>query len=151
MKGNITSLHSLQQLKGIVLALLVLFCCFPAFSQNSGAAQDLGDLSEVKWKVAADVNTTLAVEQAKMTLALSSPTVADDEKALFKGYQRLLNYIQAEMLSGKPLDEAIMVAYDQVLAEAPKDTDLSLMPSGLLMTYVPGLVEALTFAPIPGN
>ena len=72
-----------------------------------------------------------------------------DEKATFLAYQRLLNYIQSNLQAGKTPQEAIMLSYEQVVAEAPKDADLAYMPEGLLASFVPGLVEAFTEAPVP--
>lgn len=78
-----------------------------------------------------------------MAQALSVPTIQEDERAIFKSYQRLLTYIQSDLQAGKPVNEAITASYEKVVTEAPNDPELKSMPDGYLATFVPGLIEAL--------
>ena len=126
------------------------YCCTQAISQTETSI-DWGFITTVDWKGSSELNLTIANEQSKMDQNLSIPTLAQDEKALFLGYKRMLNHIQTHIQSGKPMEEAIVLAYEQVLAEGPKDPELALMPEGLLGTMVPGLIESLTQTPVAGN
>lgn len=136
--------------KGLLAVLFTVLFCGNAFGQT-GTSTDLGDLSSTDWKDAPAVISTLDQEQVKIAQTLSVPTLQKDEKALFMAYQRMLTYVQANMQAGKQMHESIAAAYDQVLAEAPKDPDLAFMPDGALIAFVPGLVEVLTEPFVPGN
>jgi len=152
MKGNFTSLNNLLQFVGKSMFVMLFCACFTSnASAQTSAASDLGDLSAVNWKATADLNLSIAVEQAKANLALSAPSMQLDEKALYLSYTRMLNYIQTNLQAGKTADEAIALSYEQVLSEAPKDADLTYLPDGLLATFVPSLVETFTVSPKPGN
>ena len=78
-----------------------------------------------------------------MTLALSRASLASDEQALYKAYQRLLTHLQAEIQAGHPLDAAIVKAYEIVLSDAANDPEIKNLPEGHLITFVPGLLEVL--------
>ncbi len=152
MKGIITSLQHLLQFSGkSILSMLFFACICSVASGQTGAAKDLGDLSDIDWKANADLGSAISVEQAKADLALTAPNMPLNEKALFLSYKRLLTYIQANLQAGKPAEEAIALSYEQVLGEAPKDPDLAFLPDGLLATFVPGLIESFTVSPKAGN
>jgi hypothetical protein len=114
------------------------------FSQNATTEQPFGDLSSVKWKTTSDIGSAIEQEQAKMSLAMSAPDLAEDENAVYHSYDRLLGYVLVELQDNKPVEEAILTAYDKVIVESETDIALKQLPSGILATYIPGLIEVLT-------
>lgn len=147
MKRNFTSLPTFFQLMGKVAltVLMIMLFSLSGHSQMTGTAKDLGDLSGIQWKATADFGSAVADEHAKMALALSSPALGEDEKALFNAYDRLLNYVMADVQAGKAVDTAIKENYEKVLSEVKTgDPLIKAMPLDLLSTFVPGLVESLT-------
>ncbi len=92
------------------------------------------------------MDAVLAAEHERIDLALTHPAMGDEERALFLAYRRLLNYFQAAMANA-PVQEALVASYEKVLVEAADDKDISAMPAGLLITFIPGLVESLAEAP----
>ena len=133
--------------------MLALLCfalvSLSAFGQNSDPKQDIGNLTGIVWKAAPGVSDVVAQEQSKMDLALTTPGMPLDERALFLSYRRLVTYIQADFQGGMPVDDALVTNYEKVLTEAPSDPDLKHLPPGLLRTFIPGLIEALTEVPQP--
>jgi hypothetical protein len=59
----------------------------------------------------------------------------------------MLDLVLSNAQANKPLDEAVYDSYEQVLKESLVDSDLKPAPQGLLITFVPGLIEVLTVAP----
>lgn len=151
MKRTFTSRPFLAK-QMIIKTTLLLFCAvfavFTAFGQTT-PSQDVGDLSGMVWKSAANVNQAIAQEQAKMDVALTAPGMSLDERALFLSYRRLVSYIQTDVQGGMPVQEAVVTNYEKVLAEAPADPDLKHLPPGLLRTFLPGLIEILQETPTP--
>ena len=146
MKSNIMSLHPLFRVtvKSLSLLLVTMLVAVQGFSQNATTEQQLGDLSSVKWKTTSDIGSAIEQEQAKMLLAMSAPDQAEDEKAMYHSYDRLLGYVLVELQADKPVDEAIKSSYEKVLLEAETDIELKQMPLGILATFIPGLIEVLT-------
>lgn len=151
MKRNVTSTLHLAKpgIREALFAFVLMLFGFSAFGQGSNAAHELEYLSSVKWKATPELNNTLSQEQVRMNLALSSPTLAIDEKALYKAYKRLMDYVAADVQAGKTVDKAILDSYDKVLTDALTDATIKDMPAGLLETYIPGLVESLTETQVP--
>lgn len=150
MKVNSTLTSGLLlSVKNILLMLVMLFCGLTVYSQTPSVVEQIGDISTNKWKSAADLNLSLAGEDAKMVLLLNNPSLIEPEKALFKAYQRLLGYIQSDLQTGKPVDQAIIGSYEKVLVDAVVDPELKNMPEGLLLSYIPGLIETLNEVPVP--
>ena len=61
----------------------------------------------------------------------------------------MLDYTQIAIQSGKAVDVSIFESYEKVLDEAPTDKLLSPLPEGILVTFIPILVEVLTEVPVP--
>ena len=119
MKSNIISLHPLFRVtvKSLSLLLVTMLVAVQGFSQNATTEQQRGDLSSVKWKTTSDIGSAIEQEQAKMLLAMSAPDQAEDEKAMYHSYDRLLGYVLVELQADKPVDEAIKASYEKVLLE----------------------------------
>ncbi len=130
------------------LCSLGFFLVFSGLSLAQGLSprEEIGDLSHIFWKEPSGLEAVLAAEHARIDLALTHPAMGDEERALFLAYRRLLNYLQASM-SNMPVQEALVESYEKVLAEAADDKDISAMPAGLLIAFIPGLVESLAEAP----
>lgn len=131
------------------LLFSALFCT-SAFSQTN-LQQDVGDLSAIVWKHTLQLNQSLAQERDRMDVALTQPDLTDADRSLYLSYKRLVNYVEVDILASKPVNEAIATNYEKVLAEAPNDPDLKFLPDGVLATYLPGLIEALTEVPVAGQ
>lgn len=150
MKVNSTLTSGLLlSVKNILLMLVMLFCGLTAYSQTPSVVEQIGDISNNKWKTAADLNLSLAGEDAKMVLLLNNPSLMEADKAVYKAYQRLLGYIQSDLQAGKTVDQAIIGSYEKVLVDVVADPELKYMPEGLLLSYIPGLVETLNEVPVP--
>jgi hypothetical protein len=130
------------------LCSLGFFLAFSGLSSAQGLSprEEIGDLSHILWKEPVGLDAVLAAEHERIDLALTHPAMGDEERALFLAYRRLLNYFQAAMANA-PVQEALVASYEKVLAEAADDKDISAMPAGLLITFIPGLVESLAEAP----
>ncbi len=135
--------------KGILLLVGSIFVCTLVSGQKMTPAQDVGDLSAIVWKPATDFNQSLAMERSRMDLALTTPGLPASDRSLYLSYHRLLDYIQSDVQAGTTAAEAITNNYVKVLQEAPSDQDLKDLPDGMLQTYLPGLIEALTEVPVP--
>lgn len=133
----------------MLAAFFVAFFGAVAFGQSSGTAQDFGYLASVDWKSNPDLNVTLVQERSKMDVSLSEPSLQSSDRALFLAYQRLLDYVMADIQASVPLEKSIPANYEKVVTEAETDQDLKDMPSGVLATYLPGLIEALQTVPTP--
>ena len=150
MKRFFTSLTF--SMKRTVSTGMLAFLCFAFFStvavgQNAGAAQEIGDLSGTTWKSSVDLNEALVSERAKMDVMLAAPGLPLADRALFLSYQRLLDYLQADIQAGTPVNESLVKNFDKVVAGAPYDPDLKYLPLNGMTTLLPGLLEALTGVP----
>lgn len=146
MKRNFTAHYALGLQAGnkLLLTFVAVLFSWSLFGQTLTPAQEIGDLSEVKWKDTPSLTPVLAIEQSRMDVALSPASVAADEAALYHAYKRLLTYLQSDIQSGMSVDKSILDAYEKVLSDAIADPELKNMPNGHLATYIPGLVEMLT-------
>ncbi len=133
-------------------ALILVGCFFPmtstlAQSSSSTVREDLGGLRDIVWREPLDAASVIDAERSRYGSFLSAfwPSgIPSADQALFKAYIRLLNYVEQALQGGKALDDAIVESYEKVIGEAPADPELKEMPEGILFTYLPGLIEALT-------
>lgn len=139
--------------KGMFALLFFAFFSATTFSQNIDFKQVFGDLSSVSWKAAPDLNAAIGQERTKMDVMLAAPDLPLTDRSIFLCYQRLLDYVQADVQGGAAVDEAMGSNYEKVLNEAPQDPDLKHLPDYGLSSLIPGLVEALTEfqVPVPGQ
>jgi|GEM_PF-1548286 len=152
MKKTVTSLSfSAKRMTGRLVFAMLSFVFFTAtaFGQSNNFKEEIGDLSLIVWKAPAGIDAVVADENAKLAVSLGQPDLQDHDRALFLAYQRLLTYVQSAVQNSTPVDEAIYLSYEKVLTEAPADKYLASMPNGLLVTFIPGLVEALTVVQVP--
>lgn len=152
MKKTVTSLSfSAKRVLGR-LAFAALFISFfqaVSFSQSNSIKEEIGDLSSKVWRDPVGIDVAIADENARLTTILGQPDLQPQDRSLFLCYQRLLNFVQTATQAGKPVDEAIVGGFEQVLAEAPHDVDLKHLPDGALSMFIPGVVELLTAVPVP--
>lgn len=134
---------------GIQVLMLFLSAILPSlvYGQNADVRQEIGDLSAIQWKNATAFEAAIAQEDAKMDDYLAAPNLPEGDRALYLSYQRMLELVMSNVQSSKPLDEAVYDSYEQVLEESRINPDLKPAPSGLLITYIPGLIEVLTAVP----
>lgn len=152
MKKTVTSLFIFANETLGKILLPVLFCfslTSVAFGQGLDHWKEIGDFSNNVWKTPAGIEASISQEHARMDLALTQPDIQDADRAMYLSYKRMLDYSQVNIQAGKPVDEAIFESYDKVLAEIPADKALSHIPEGILVTFIPVLVEALTEVPTP--
>ena len=134
---------------GIQVLVLSLVAILPslAYSQNADVRQEIGDLSAIDWKNVPAFEAAIAQEDARIDGYLAAPGLSSEDRALYLSYQRMLDLVLSNAQANKPLDEAVYDSYEQVLKESLVDPDLKPAPQGLLITFVPGLIEVLTVAP----
>lgn len=153
MKRRITALScSATRIvgKSAFLVALSVFFSVAAFSQTATSpANEIGDLSGILWKSVPAMEETFVSEKARMDVALTQTDLSLSDRALYLSYQRLLDYVRTGVQGGAPVNEVIVQEYEKVLEEAPKDVVLKHLPDGVLITYIPGLVEALAETPTP--
>ena len=133
-------------------ALILLGCLFQmastlAQSSSSTVREDLGGLRDIAWREPSDAVSVIDAERDRYRNFLSASWpggIPGADQALFKAYIKLLDYVEQALQGGKTLDDAIVESYEKVMTEAPTDPELKEMPEGILFTYLPGLVEALT-------
>jgi len=152
MKKTVTCLSIFAREVTCKLVLSAFFCLVfsgVAFSQGLDHWKEIGDFSHNFWKPAAGIDASMVQEHARMDLALTQVDIQDVDRAIYLSYKRMLDYTQIAVQSGKAVDVSIFESYEKVLAEAPTDKLLSPLPEGILMTFIPVLVEALTEVPVP--
>lgn len=135
--------------KGFLLLTFSAFFCINAMGQSTGSLVELGNLPGVNWKSLADFDQTISQENAKMDLALSPTDLQPADRALYLSYKRLMAYLQSDVQAGQKVGDVFLKRYEQVLEEAPQDPDMKYLLTGTLEGMLPGLVEALTAAPVP--
>jgi len=151
MKKTVTSLSfsAKRMMSRLVFAMLTfVFFTATAFGQNNNFREEIGDLSSIRWKTPVGIDAVVADENAKIAVSLSQSDLQDHDRALFLAYQRMLTYLQAAVQNNLPVDESIYQSYEKVILEAPADPALAPMPTGMLVTFVPGLVESLAEVPV---
>lgn len=149
MKKKITCISGRVKACVLLLSCLIFLDWRVQAQQTSSVREALSYLSEVAWREPTDALSVMNAERARYQLALAWPEIPSVDKAIYKAYLRLLDYIELALQNGKTMEEAILESYQKVVAEAPADPDLKEMPEGILFTFIPGLVEALTEVPIP--
>jgi hypothetical protein len=152
MKKTVTCLSIFAREAMAKLVLPVLFCVVfsgVAFSQGLDQWKEIGDFSQNVWKPAVGMDASMAQEHARMDLALTQVDIQDVDRAIYLSYKRMLDYTQIAIQSGKAVDVSIFESYEKVLDEAPTDKLLSPLPEGILVTFIPVLVEVLTEVPVP--
>ncbi len=151
MKKIVTSLSSFATKAAGIPALCTLFFLFlvASISAQSVDHAEIGDYSKVVWRPLAGLNAVIAQEDARLDGFLATPDLQERDRAIYTAYKRMLAYTQVLIQDSKPVDEAIFEGYEKVLAEAPNDKQLELLPEGLLMTFIPVLVEVLAEPQVP--
>lgn len=131
-----------------MLLVLGLLFTTSVLSQKADGLQELGNLTGQDWKPTPDLNTAIATEQAKIDGMLAAPALPAADRSLFLCYQRMLSYVQAEIMGGNAVDAAILTSYEKVLVDAATEPDLKQLPPHGLSAMVPELLEALTVLPV---
>lgn len=148
MKKTATRTYAFITSVSSLLAFSFLFS-IASISAQSVEHAAIGDYSKVVWRPITDMTSVIAQEDTRMDAYLATPDLQDSDRAIYIAYKRMLAYTQALIQDNKPVDEAIFEGYEKVIAEAPGDKYLAFLPEGLLMTYIPVLVEALAEVPVP--
>ena len=133
--------------KGVLALVFSTLFCAAAFGQKSSSDLGIGDISSTNWKAQSALEASIAQEKSKTDLVLASPDLPQTDRALFLSYQRLLDYLNTDLQSGKPVHEAIEGEYKKVVEEVLADPVLKNMSPDGLRALLPGLIEALTELP----
>ena len=149
MKSSFTTLSlTLKRISGrCIFVLLLSACAFAVFGQSANPADELGDLSQKDWKPVPEMNQKIDQERARTNVLLALSDLQPTDRSLYLSYERLLDYVQADIQSNVPVDEAISKNYQKVLNGAYKDPDLMNLPPNSLAGLMPALLEALTVVP----
>ena len=126
MKKTFTFFPSFFVLIGILLAFSVT--SGSAQSNISASTMDMVPLSDYPhdaiWKTPLDCASVIAAERASIAQLLAAPNLKDAKIALYKGYDRMLVYIQADLASDHPIADIAAKNFGQVNQEASTDPQL---------------------------
>lgn len=136
------------RLKSLVL-VLSMAAISTISAQGVQTDPNIGDLTSVKWKTTVDATAQLDLEKTKTAQTLASSSLHHTDVALYKSYDKLLDYLKVSVQANQPLDDAIAKNVQKVLTEAPNDPVMkNMQPEGLyLLTHF--LIEQLEEQQIP--
>ena len=135
----------------LVTTALFIFGVSFLQAQQSPIRNQTGDLSQMNWKSSSGIDELVQSETARMDFIIAQPDTPDADRALYRGYKRLVHYIHLGIQNGKPVEEALYDGYDKVIAESADDPELKEMPEGALINFVPTLIESLMVVPVAEN
>lgn len=110
----------------------IISCALLSFSATTAAAQansvapappiSIEDLPQKpEWKDPVDYAAVIASERNNTSTTLSTPDLKDAAIALYTGYDRMLSYMQQDMINNVPIEEIAEKNYNKVVAETPSD------------------------------
>jgi hypothetical protein len=82
------------------------------------------DLGGVEWKVAQDILGLISVEQSRVVQTMGFPDFDVNKLPTFRGYERVLLYLQADVADYHPISESLEKSYQRVTAEVFTDASL---------------------------
>jgi len=112
--------------------LATLICCLPAATVSAqgtytgapGEVIGISDLVRPDWLQTAAFTAVVAAERANTALLLSAPDLKESQIALYKGYDKMLVYMQNDLILQHPVDNLAVTNRDKVILEAPNDPEL---------------------------
>lgn len=156
MKKTFTSLHPSRSVHFLAL-FAILFCGIFLTTTNlsaqaiSAVNADLVPASDLQggnvagtWKNPAAYSAVLAAERANTALLLATPGIKDSKVALYKGYDRMLGYMQVDMAANVPVEKIAIKNYNRLLVETPVDSTLNNMQMGEFSDLYNTLIGKLT-------
>lgn len=114
----------------------IMSCAFLSFSASTVAAQANASVApappistedypqESDWKSPVDYSAVVASERANAVQTLASPTTKEPTFALYTGYDRMLAYMEADMIAGVPIEKIAQNNFNKVTQEASSDPAL---------------------------
>lgn len=134
-----------------LVVLATIFCCLTtadisAQGSYTGAPGEVIGISELvrpEWLPTAEFTTVVATERTNTALLLSAPDLKESQIALYKGYDRMLVYIQTDLTLQLPIDNLAVNNRDKVMLEAPNDPVLVKMSSIEFQVMYHELVDKL--------
>ena len=155
MKRNCLLLHRsscfFAMIAIISCALLTISASTVSAQANASAAPgepvstadlDLGQ-QPTDWKSAVDYSTVVASERANAALILAAPTTKEPTISLYTGYDRMLAYMQADMIAGVPIEEIAINNFKKVRLESLTDPLLTNMEEAEFSAMYTALVGML--------
>lgn len=136
MEKNFTTFRSPQRQflgKGLLLLLGLAFGWAPVFSQAADPSLPISapistdDITVKAWKAAPDYAAVVAAERTDAAQAMATPGLKQAKLALYTGYDRMLSYMQADLLAQAPIEETAAKNFQKVTLEAPNDSLLIYM------------------------
>lgn len=131
--------------------LATLFCCLPAatisaqgsYTGAPGEVIGISDLVRPDWLQTTEFTAVVAAERANTALLLAAPDLKESQIALYKGYDRMLVYMQTDLTAQLPVDNLAVSNRDKVILEAPNDPVLVKMSSIEFQVMYHELVDKL--------
>ena len=134
------SKFTLRSEKGFhnILKTLFLPVLFMFFWQNASIAQspvimppgfNESTIDGTPWKSISDFSEVIASERLVANHKINAPGLPLPQVALYRGYDRMLSYVQADIAASLPLDGIVQNNFQRVLQETPNDPLLSSMDS----------------------
>lgn len=136
-------------------ALLPIFIVFAiTFSATAVSAQSAAE-TEVTLAITVDAYNTqgwisvddytalVAAERVVVAQQLATPSLSDRQIALYTGYDRMLEYMQADLSVKAPLESIAEINFKKVLQEAPADPVLTHLQESEFINLYGSLVVKL--------
>lgn len=147
-KGILSSLLGSASFLALFAGILVCFASSSAAAQGAftgapGEVVGISDLVRPEWRPVAEFTTVIAEERANTALLLAAPNLKDSQVALYKGYDRMLGYIQNDLTLQLPIDNLTVSNRDKVMLETPNDPELVKMSGIEFQVMYHELVEKL--------
>ncbi len=120
---------------GIITCALLSFSATTAVAQGNASVAPMPPIStedlphELEWKNAVDYAAVLASERANTAVTLAGPNIKEIALGVYTGYDRMLAYMQQDLIDNVAIEKIAEKNYNKVLAETPSDPILVNMES----------------------
>ena len=101
------------------------------------------DLEDPNWKIPSEYGSIVAAERVVAAQKLGTQGIPASETAVLTGYDRLLEYMQADLATWQPIGSIAANSQKRVLSEAPTDPILQAMDVASFEVFYSALVARL--------
>jgi len=113
----------------IWVCLLVMMVASSGYSQSNASAAISTPITtdaydHTVWKTSESYNAVINAEKSETLDLLEDPNLTPDEKALYTGYARLLDYIKVDLDANLPIANIAYLNFKKVVLEATTDPNL---------------------------
>lgn len=123
---HLTRACSLHALIPIFILLAITFSTTAVSAQSAVEAEvtvsiTVDAYATQGWKSVEDFTALIAAERIVAAQQLAAPNLSDGQIALYTGYDRLLEYMQADIAVKAPVESIAENNFKKVMQEAPAD------------------------------